>query len=52
MSGGNLVKADIGATADYKKLVEEKVSDKSYLNICDFDDHFENVENDWTNKHF
>ena len=33
---------------DYK-FVSEYVNDRSYLEVCDFDDHFENVSNDWTN---
>ena len=33
---------------DYK-LVARHIYDKSYLKIVDFDDHFENVDNDWRN---
>lgn len=34
---------------DYK-TIQPYIDDKSYLNIVDFDDHFENVENDWLNR--
>jgi hypothetical protein len=44
-----LVKADVN-DADFE-LIEAAVYDKSYLEICDFDDHFENIDNDWTNRH-
>ena len=31
-------------------MVEQEVKNKSYLTICDFDEHFDNPDNDWTNK--
>jgi len=31
------------------KTVQTLVGNKSYLLLSDFDDHFENVENDWMN---
>lgn len=34
---------------DYRS-VQKYIEDKSYLSICDFDDHFEDVDNDWTNR--
>jgi len=33
---------------DYK-AVQPRILDRSYLKLCDFDDHLENVENDWLN---
>lgn len=45
---GALVKQNI-ADPDYQ-LIAEFVMDKTYLQICDFDDHLENVNNDWRNK--
>jgi Uncharacterised protein family (UPF0172) len=36
---------------DYKVL-QPHIVDRSYLKICDFDDHLENVENDWLNSEF
>jgi hypothetical protein len=43
-----LVKTEVN-DADFE-LIEKAVYDKSYLLICDFDDHFENIDNDWMNK--
>ena len=44
---GQTVKQDI-EEPDYK-LVANHIADKSYLTVCDFDDHFENCDNDWRN---
>ncbi len=33
---------------DYR-TVSKHIDDKSYLQLYDFDDHFENVNNDWRN---
>ena len=49
MNGGSLSKTDLQKQFDFRKI-EEHLDDKSYLKICDFDEHFENWENDWTNK--
>ena len=45
--GLSLTKRDIEGP-DYRG-VAKYIEDKSYLGLCDFDDHFENVENDWRN---
>ena len=29
--------------------VAHRIADRSYLKICDFDDHFDCVNNDWRN---
>jgi len=34
------------------RVIQPHIVDRSYLKICDFDDHFENVENDWLNSEF
>ena len=48
-SNSLLVKTEVN-DADFE-LIESAVYDKSYLEICDFDDHFENISNDWMNRH-
>lgn len=45
--GFSLTKRDVEGP-DYRR-VARYIEDKSYLGLCDFDDHFENVENDWRN---
>jgi len=34
------------------RSIQPLIVDRSYLKICDFDDHFDNVENDWLNSDF
>ena len=48
--GGSLSKVEL-ATGSIIDILEGDVKSKAYLNICDFDDHFDNAENDWSNKH-
>ncbi|CDW80082.1 UNKNOWN [Stylonychia lemnae] len=33
------------------QIIEPYYDDKRYLQLCDFDDHFENINNDWLNRH-
>jgi hypothetical protein len=34
------------------RIIQANIVDRSYLKICDFDDHLDNVENDWLNTEF
>ena len=46
-TGMSLTKREI-ESPDYRTIAKY-IEDKSYLNVCDFDDHLDNVENDWRN---